>query len=643
MWRKLLKNFIKRKASGNKTSESAKSAVKDTAKEKVKDVMKENLKANILRILGFIMFPWGIIFLIVIFVVTSVAVFFTEDNKVFTSQEIQYIQNYASQHQNEGLPSNVESVGDYEPTAQIIENYIKFLVMEKKISVPVSYNEVVSLTKEAFKDLKPQFELEDATKTIVTTTTTKDSKDKNGLVVHNTKTTTQKFNIKIVKEVNSVYGKYTLQYQNETTTNITNLPNETVVTQTTVPQVVSNKRIDNFSLLTSLLKKQGLMYNDMEVAIGAILFSNNSINSWDWLIKNKLPNPQLVNVNSGMTDYNGSLAGIPAQYKSYEPYFIGAANATGVPPWLLVADVGPESGWNYKEVSSTGAVGLLQFEPYNFDDDCTQYGMLSFLHQNGFQGSIEQLKQELYTNPKLQIYVGAWEWRFYFDYTIHEMGLTPTWGFETSKYMSKIPWNAKEGSKDYQNLEWIIKETALIYNKGQGSYGENPMNYAYSCQVFNGAMQIRNSSHLTQSNIPQNVPEVVKKAIEAGEACIGNSQYIFGAGRTMAQQKAHEFDCSSFVWYCYNQAGLQLGPLSSVTTYSLIDNGIVQKVPVSQRQVGDLIFFSLSSPLDHVGIYIGNNEFINDEVHGAVRIQPLNSYWGSHVDTYARPTALLNN
>ncbi len=66
------------------------------------------------------------------------------------------------------------------------------------------------------------------------------------------------------------------------------------------------------------------------------------------------------------------------------------------------------------------------------------------------------------------------------------------------------------------------------------------------------------------------------------------------------------FDCSGFVKYVYSLNGYNLNR-TAASQYS-------QGTPVSKAelQLGDLVFFCCgSSSIDHVGIYIGNNEFIH--------------------------------
>jgi cell wall-associated NlpC family hydrolase len=78
------------------------------------------------------------------------------------------------------------------------------------------------------------------------------------------------------------------------------------------------------------------------------------------------------------------------------------------------------------------------------------------------------------------------------------------------------------------------------------------------------------------------------------------------------------FDCSGLVMYVYAQLGI------SLPHYTVSQWNVTQPVSTSQMQPGDLVFFY---GLDHVGIYIGNGQFVDAPHTGAVvRIDNLASY-----------------
>lgn len=95
--------------------------------------------------------------------------------------------------------------------------------------------------------------------------------------------------------------------------------------------------------------------------------------------------------------------------------------------------------------------------------------------------------------------------------------------------------------------------------------------------------------------------------------------YVFGGTSPSG------FDCSGFTRYVYSAVGVDL-PRMADEQY-----GIGNDVSMSNLAPGDLVFFSTyTAGVSHVGIYIGDNQFINASSDG-VSVASLNSsYWSSH-------------
>lgn len=92
------------------------------------------------------------------------------------------------------------------------------------------------------------------------------------------------------------------------------------------------------------------------------------------------------------------------------------------------------------------------------------------------------------------------------------------------------------------------------------------------------------------------------------------------------------FDCSGFIYYAYNQAGKDIGRLSS-------DGYFNRSYYVNNPKVGDLVFFegTYRSGISHLGIYLGNNQFIHAGTSTGVTITSLsNPYWKKHFHGYKR-------
>lgn len=86
------------------------------------------------------------------------------------------------------------------------------------------------------------------------------------------------------------------------------------------------------------------------------------------------------------------------------------------------------------------------------------------------------------------------------------------------------------------------------------------------------------------------------------------------------------FDCSGYTQYVFAQQGISL-PRVSRDQYS-----VGSSVSFENLKAGDLVFFSLDEDkvIDHVGIFIGNGQFINASSSKGVTIYTLGSYWKSY-------------
>lgn len=128
--------------------------------------------------------------------------------------------------------------------------------------------------------------------------------------------------------------------------------------------------------------------------------------------------------------------------------------------------------------------------------------------------------------------------------------------------------------------------------------------------------------------------------VNTAQSYIGKVSYVFGADNLDGGQA----DCSSFVQSVFRKNGINIGR----TTFEQINQGT--KVSRDQLQAGDLVFFQGTYATDgpsHVGIYVGNNKFIDCGSTG-VRVSDLNtSYWSTHYLSATRingsTSEVLNN
>ena len=86
------------------------------------------------------------------------------------------------------------------------------------------------------------------------------------------------------------------------------------------------------------------------------------------------------------------------------------------------------------------------------------------------------------------------------------------------------------------------------------------------------------------------------------------------------------FDCSGLIYYCALQNGISI-PRCADTQYF---EGNGYHVDYEQLMPGDLVFFSSDSSYDieHVGIYIGGNQFVHaSSGAGYVTISTIADYY----------------
>ena len=109
------------------------------------------------------------------------------------------------------------------------------------------------------------------------------------------------------------------------------------------------------------------------------------------------------------------------------------------------------------------------------------------------------------------------------------------------------------------------------------------------------------------------------KLVEEAKKHLGK-KYVWGA------TGPNTFDCSGLTQYCHKKLGI------NIPRTSLAQSKSGKLVSKSNLQVGDLIFWkTTSAPVGHVGMYIGNNQFIHaPNSKSVVKIDSLNnSYYAS--------------
>jgi cell wall-associated NlpC family hydrolase/peptidoglycan hydrolase CwlO-like protein len=148
----------------------------------------------------------------------------------------------------------------------------------------------------------------------------------------------------------------------------------------------------------------------------------------------------------------------------------------------------------------------------------------------------------------------------------------------------------------------------------------------YVEKVINLAENFKNSTQVSKDGDIQLKSGGEYDVTTVGNRWIGNSVYVFGGGRNQEDVKNGRFDCSSFVYWTFNQLGVQLGEQYSVSTETLKNMGTA--VEEKDMQPGDLVFFDTYKKDGHVGIYIGDGKFIGAQSSNGVAIEDMTAgYW----------------
>ncbi|WP_052130046.1 C40 family peptidase [Ureibacillus sinduriensis] len=197
--------------------------------------------------------------------------------------------------------------------------------------------------------------------------------------------------------------------------------------------------------------------------------------------------------------------------------------------------------------------------------------------------------------------------------------------------LSKIAAKFNVGVTDIKN--WNQLNTDLIYvgqvlkinsttSPGDPEAVFNPKEIVATDQKIDGKLSQETA---VKNNVSAAGQAVYSKVMELANSLTG-TPYLF-AGNSPAG-----FDCSGFVQYVYSNAGINLVRKSS-NDYFMIDTTIVEN-PIP----GDIVFFKNTyiEGISHMGIYIGDDQFIHAGSNG-VQVSKLSfDYWASKFVAFKR-------
>lgn len=301
---------------------------------------------------------------------------------------------------------------------------------------------------------------------------------------------------------------------------------------------------------------------------------------------------------------------IPAEFV---PIYQKAADAYGI-PWTLLASIHRiETVFSSIDpmISPVGAEGHFQFMP------CTWAGWGN--PTCGGVGSGAMTKSEM-TDP-----ANIREWGGY-GVDANNDGKADPWDLEDAAH-SAANYLASSGGADGD-----FESAIFAYNRA-GWYVDEVLEFM---DLYTESAELVEVGAGKGSGDPVDAgPDEIEAAIAAGKTIVGQSPYVWGGGRTQADVDARRFDCSSFIRWIFDEAGVDVGPLSGTTTETL--NKLGKSISPNDMVRGDILFFDTYKIDGHVAIYLGGGEFLHDSSSEGVNIGSLsNPYWDDAFNGHVR-------
>jgi len=161
------------------------------------------------------------------------------------------------------------------------------------------------------------------------------------------------------------------------------------------------------------------------------------------------------------------------------------------------------------------------------------------------------------------------------------------------------------------------------------------LNNLESDLIFPGQRLLISKDPVEGENVAQDnvIDEEIKddEDKDLASQIIDFAKTLIGTSYKSAGSSPEGFDCSGFTSYVYKQFNIELPRVAQDQYY------FGKAVSANEAKPGDLIAFAYKGYIHHVGIYIGNGEFIHSSSNDGIVITKTNdSYWGPRILGYCR-------
>ena len=313
------------------------------------------------------------------------------------------------------------------------------------------------------------------------------------------------------------------------------------------------------------------------------------------------------------------------------------------------------NGWNKVELSN-GKVGWASSDYININHNLQNgtnisgYGKIttSVLNVRSGAGTSYSVIAKAYEGEKVELLESLNGW--------YKIKLSNgTIGWSSSDYITKIDNNDNNNSSNDNTQSGIeisgygkIATSVLNVRNGAGtSYsviakayeGEKvelleSLNGWYKIKLSNGTIGWSSSDYITKidnndNNNSSNDNDDIENdqpSIDKAQAVVDLATKQLGKPYLWGAEGPDSFDCSGLIYYVYKNAAKINLPRTSTEQSS-----VGTTISISNLKPGDLIFSSTdgSGRVNHVGIYVGNDEMIHSPKAGDVvkKVNINTSYW----------------
>lgn len=185
---------------------------------------------------------------------------------------------------------------------------------------------------------------------------------------------------------------------------------------------------------------------------------------------------------------------------------------------------------------------------------------------------------------------------------------------EKQALMARLQIDIEGFESQYNEMINVSRETEARNTNSQGGSRGN-------------VTRVDNSSNDTGTSAPAPTTPNVPAGPKANQV-ISIARNYLGSGYTAGGNGPNSFDCSGFTSFVYRQVGISLPRTTGAQA------SVGSKVSKGNLKPGDLLIFgnTYKSGVSHVGVYIGNGNFIHaaNSRTGVITSSINSGYWSTH-------------